>query len=258
MCRLLGIYGEVDDWQTVVLEFGKLAEHGDVPPSSRSPGHKDGWGMARSSEDRNAMVEVIRRMGSAHEAPEYGNSLMAIGRQPRVFLCHLRKASPGIPVTIANVHPFFSSGWALIHNGTIHNPADLPASPTFKPASDGSDTERLLAYLTGVLLRIDSKEARSDALADALQQLNISYTGINCILSDGSELYAIRDYQEMGDYLSLYHYCLPKGVIVCSEPLHVQGLDRCRWRPLENRSLIRIHDAPPKIETRNYQRPRKV
>ena len=256
MCRLLGIYGEVGGWRTVALEFGKLAEYGNVPPGAGAPGHKDGWGMARSSEDGTAMVEVIRRIGSAHGAPEYVDALTAIGRRPRVFLCHLRKASPGVPVTIANVHPFFSSGWALIHNGTIYNPAALPTNPAFNPASDGSDSERLLACLTGVLLGAEGGGARGDALADALEQLDIRYTGINCIFSDGGELFAVRDYKTTGDYLSLHYCVLPKGAIVCSEPLRVAGLEGARWRPLENRSILRIHGAPPKVEIRNYAGPR--
>ena len=32
MCRLLGIYGQVDFWQEIVLGFRRQAEFGNIPP----------------------------------------------------------------------------------------------------------------------------------------------------------------------------------------------------------------------------------
>ena len=49
MCRLLGVYGKVDYMTDLLMAFRELADHGRIPPvEGLLPGHKDGWGMARS------------------------------------------------------------------------------------------------------------------------------------------------------------------------------------------------------------------
>ncbi len=121
MCRLLGIYGRIDFWQEIVMEFRKQAEFGDIPPvAGMEPGHKDGWGMAGSSVDKTAMIPVFRQLDSALDSTEFQQAVNSWDGVPDIFLGHLRKASEDIPVTLANVHPFFHDGWAFIHNGTVY------------------------------------------------------------------------------------------------------------------------------------------
>ena len=120
MCRLLGIYGQIDFWQDIVMEFRKQAEFGKIPPiENLKIGHKDGWGMATSNRDTTAMIEVKRQLGSAYESTTYREVVYSFKTTPRVFLCHLRQASENIPIALSNVHPFFVNEWAFIHNGTI-------------------------------------------------------------------------------------------------------------------------------------------
>jgi predicted glutamine amidotransferase len=253
MCRLLGIYGEVNGWSEVALEFRKLAEDGMVPPICAEPGHRDGWGMAAANDDRTSMRVVERRMGSANESALYENTVHGFGAQPYIFICHIRKASPGIPVTIGNVHPFASGGWAFVHNGTIHDYARLPVDPAFHLTSDGSDSECFFSYLMGKMKAAASGSDRVKLLGEAMASLDIDYTSLNCILSNGSELYAIRDYMKFGEYLSLFYYPLPKGVVVCSEPLAVDGLQKSRWQAVPNQSILRVHGAPPVCELSGYR-----
>ena len=126
MCRLFGIYGKVDFWKDIVFEFRKQAEIGKIPPiEDLTPGHKDGWGMAGSNDQKTAMVEIIRQLGSAYESKKFREVVYSIRNPSHIFLCHLRKASPNIPTSLANVHPFITDGWAFIHNGTIYQAESL-------------------------------------------------------------------------------------------------------------------------------------
>lgn len=241
----------MDGWQNVALAFGKLADSGMVPPVAIEPGHKDGWGMAMSDQEQTAMLEIKRQMGSAREASFYRDAIRATGYQPHIFLCHLRKASPGIPVTPANAHPFIKNPWAFIHNGTIYDPETLPRDRSFQLTSDGSDSEYFFCYLLSALSAV-SENCRLNALCSAMASLKISYTGANCMLSNGSELFAIRDYMRFGEYLSLYYCPLPKGVVICSEPLELDGLNRDKWHLLPNKSILRVCGTPPAIELSGY------
>ena len=113
MCRLLGIYGQVDFFKEWVIEFQNLSQYGQIPPTPDTPaGHHDGWGMARSNPEKTGMIPVDRQLGSAFQSQGFKAALNSIAHPPHIFLCHLRKASPEVAVTLANTHPFFARGWA--------------------------------------------------------------------------------------------------------------------------------------------------
>ena len=179
MCRLLGIYGKVKDWHDIALSFSKQAETGHVPePEKNNPGHKDGWGMAISNDRQTAMVPLIRQLGSAYEAPGYREALQTLPGQPAVFLCHLRKASDTVPITLSNAHPFSHNGWTLIHNGTIFKAASLPRSKDFVLTSDDSDSEHLFQYLLTEINNRRPNQSISRAITDAVSAMSLDYTAI--------------------------------------------------------------------------------
>lgn len=252
MCRLLGIYGILDGWQKIALEFSKLAEFGMVPPIAVDPGHKDGWGLAGSKDDRSSMLEIRRQLGSAHGSSDYRDTIRSLTNPPHVLLGHIRKASPGIPVTMGNVHPFFRDPWAFIHNGTIYNPESFPLDPGFELVSDGSDSEHLFGFLLNTLANAKQEGNKLKNIGSALSALQSNHSSINCMLSNGSELIAVRDFQRFGQYLTLYYCLLPNGAIICSEPLESPELDRGKWKLLPNHSILRISGSPPRIELCDY------
>ena len=249
MCRLLGIYGQVDFWQEIALEFRKQADFGNIPPiGGMEPGHKDGWGMAASNKDKTAMVSVIRRLGSASESLRYRQTVTSIDEAPDVFLGHLRKASDDIPVTLANAHPFFHDGWAFIHNGTVYDAESLPRDGSLVPISDESDTEYLFHYLLTAIMTIPSKKRIGETLAQAVSSLTVDYTAVNSMLSNGKDLYVISAYKKWEDYYTLHCYSLPAGVIISSQPIESSRLDPAGWKRLDNNLLLRIHGTPPRID----------
>ena len=249
MCRLLGIYGQTDIWREIALAFSKQAVSGHVPPGeAQQPGHKDGWGITMTNRDKTAMTPVMRQLGSAHEASCYRDAIYATPGTPDILLCHLRKASDIIPITLANAHPFIHNGWAIIHNGTVFNAESLPRDPGYKTGSDGSDTEHFFHYL---LTKIENRPAGQPiarAIAESAASISTDYSALNCILSNGRELYAIRQYRQWGDYYTLYTYALPGSLIISSQPVDLPKLKPDNWKPLSNNLLLRIYDSPLKID----------
>ena len=248
MCRLLGIYGQTGIWREIAMAFSKQAQFGHIPPEeTQTPGHKDGWGITMTNQGRTAMIPVARQLGSAHDASCYRDVIDATPATPDIVLCHLRKASDIIPITLANAHPFIHNGWAIIHNGTVYHAESLPRDPRFKTTSDGSDTEHFFHYL---LTKIENtppgRMART--IADAVASINTDYSALNCILCNGRELYAVRQYKKWEDYYTLYTYALPGSVIISSQPVELPQLRPDNWKPLPNSQLIRIYGAPPKID----------
>ncbi len=248
MCRLLGIYGHTDIWREIALAFSKQAEFGNIPPEeTQTPGHKDGWGIAMTNQGRTAMIPVTRQLGSAHEASCYRDAIYATSAAPGIVLCHLRKASDTIPITLANVHPFVHNGWAIIHNGTVYNAESLPRDPRLEASSDGSDTEHFFHYL---LTKIENtppgRMART--IAEAVASINTDYSALNCIFSNGRELYAIRQYRKWDDYYTLFAYAFPGSLVLSSQPVELPQLEPDNWKPLPNNHMVRIYDNPPKID----------
>ena len=248
MCRLLGIYGQTTLWREIALAFSKQAVSGHVPPGeTQQPGHKDGWGITLTNRDKTAMIPVMRQLGSAHEASCYRDAIHATPATPDILLCHLRKASDIIPITLANAHPFIHNGWAIIHNGTVFNAESLLRDPGFETTSDGSDTEHFFHdLLTKMENTPPGRMART--IANAVASIDTDYSALNCILSNGREMYAIRQYRKWDDYYTLYTYRLPGSIVISSQPVELPQLRPDNWKLLSNNLLVRIYDTPLKID----------
>lgn len=248
MCRLLAIYGKVDFWKDVVFEFRKLAEFGQIPPiEDLPPGHKDGWGIARSNDNQTAMVEITRQSGSACESEKYRDILDSIKNPAHIFLCHLRKASPNVPISLANVHPFILNGWAFIHNGTLYQAESLRRDTAFVSVSDGSDSEHYFHYLLTRIFENRKNKNKLEIIADAVSSVAVDYTALNGILSNGNDLYVIRSCQTHEEYYTLFYYHLPDGVIISSEILEIESLNPNHWISMANHSFLAISGTPPRI-----------
>jgi hypothetical protein len=76
-------------------------------------GHDD----LQSSANRH--VPYIRQLGSAYQAPGLQQALDWLPDQPDIRFCHLRKASPTIPITLPNAHPFTHNRWVLLANNSL-------------------------------------------------------------------------------------------------------------------------------------------
>jgi len=85
-------------------------------------------------------------------------------------------------------------------------------------------------------------------IANALASIDTDYSALNCILSNGRELYAIRQYRKWDDYYTLYTYRLPGSIVISSQPVELPQLKPDNWKLLSNNLLVRIYDTPLKID----------
>ena len=245
MCRLLSTYGNPENWKQILYEFQKQANTGNIPPvEGLEPGHKDGWGMAKSNIGKSSMEVIGKFLGSAIDAEEYGNIIKSIDTPPSIFMFHLRKASPGIQISLSNAHPFQQKKWIFSHNGTIYNANELLDTQKYKMTSDESDSEYYFHYLLNEIEKEGSESSLADKLVKALKKITVQFTSLNCMLTNGSELYAVRYCSKHEEYYSLVYYETPEGIVISSEPIRVQGYDYESWKELPNRSIIRISGNP--------------
>jgi predicted glutamine amidotransferase len=245
MCRLLGIYGHTDIWREIAMAFSRQADSGHIPPGeNQTPGHKDGWGIAMLNQSNTAMMPVIRQLGAASETSSFREALSTAAATPSILMCHLRKASDIIPITLSNAHPFCHNGWAIIHNGTVFNSESLPRDPELKPSSDGSDTEHFFHYLLTKIGNRPADQTTGQAIANAAASISTEYSALNCILSNGRQLYALRQYKQWDEYYTLYTYELPGAVLISSQPVELPQLKPDNWNLLANNLLLKIHDTP--------------
>ncbi len=249
MCRLLGIYGQTDIWRDIAMAFSQQAEFGHIPPGeNQEPGHKDGWGITIANHNKTAMIPVARQLGSAHEASCYREAVYATPGNPDVLLCHLRKASDIIPITLSNTHPFHHNGWALTHNGTIFKAESLPRDPSLTLTSDGSDTEHFFHYLLTKIMNRPQSQTIGRTMAMVVATINADYSALNVMLSNGWELYVIRRYKQWKTYYTMYYCTLPGSVIFCSQPIESPHVKPDSWKELPNDRLLRIYDTPFRMD----------
>ena len=201
-----------------------------------------------ANSEQTGMTPAIRQLGAAHQASRYPDAINATTATHGILLCHLRKASDIIPITLSNAHPFIHNGWAIIHNGTVFNAESLPRDPGYKTTSDGSDSEHFFHYLLTKIDHTPPGQTMARTLAKAVAAINTDYSALNCLLSNGRELYAIRQIRQWDDYYTLYTYTLPGAIVISSQPVELPQLKPDNWKLLPNNLLLRIYDAPLKIE----------
>jgi predicted glutamine amidotransferase len=253
MCRLLGLIGQISFWQKVLLSFQELAETGQIPPIPNiPPGHKDGWGMACSSMNESEMKLIGKYQGSAMESPIYRKNVQSYSKQPNIFICHLRKASPGIPLSLSNSQPFFYKGWAFIHNGTVYDAHKFTYNREMERTSDNSDSEYLFYHLmTNIFLKSTSTTVK-ESLIRSISKISLKFSSVNNMISDGRNLYAIRFSKEHEEYYNLFYCELETGVIISSEPIQLQELRDKKWYEMPNRSIFSISSDPLKTELNSF------
>lgn len=112
MCRLLAyVAGREQSLQDTV---GKSAL-ADFRSLARI--HGDGWGVAWTSADEPPRIAMRHSITSAATDPAFASSAKEVCA--RAAFLHLRWASGGLGVNLANTHPFLADGWAFAHNGFI-------------------------------------------------------------------------------------------------------------------------------------------
>ncbi len=224
MCRMVGIISQ--GAYPVGYELAEapysllwLSGNGWQPYTGKRGPHPDGWGLAW----REGGMRVEKGGKPAASDPLFTQRAQEI--ETDLLLAHIRLASVKDTISDANCHPFQEGDLLLAHNGSIEIDGEHPV-----------DSARLLAFLAG------HWDRTVDGLVEVIRELRaFPHTSLSFLLSDGRDLYALRQVDPKPRYLeyyTLYRKGGPGKVVVASEPL-----DEGPWQPLENGTLLLTRGA---------------
>lgn len=172
------------------------------------PLNGDGFGVCWYAPDLSPEPAVFRSF-----TPAWSNrnliDLARVTRSPCV-LAHVRAATPGLPVSELDCHPFTSGKYAMMHNGDLAHFRELRrqvlgrlSDRAFSVVHGGTDSEHIFATVLDKLWdsrSTDPLEAMAKALEQSVIELtelsrNYSAEGfsyLNLALSDGERSIALR------------------------------------------------------------------
>ena len=212
--------------------------------------HGHGWGIGWI-DDRGG-VDVRKEPTQASRSAGFASAVA--DTYTDTALLHLRQASPGMPLTLANTHPFLADGLAFAHNGyawpaetldTLVAEADGPS-----PMGD-TDSER---YCSVVRARIHEVGAPAALRAAALRITERArMTALNALLLTPESLLAVAwwhaptireqpDGETERDY-RLWYRVGPDRVVVASAgipPTQDGTASDAGWQELPDRSVLEV------------------
>lgn len=186
MCRL---FGYVARRPTSVIEA--LGREDFDAFTSLTAVHGDGWGMAWLDPDTPA-IRSVTSADSAVRDPSY--SELAEQRLSRAGIVHLRWATPGLPVSPENTHPFVDDGYAFAHNGHVAPVQRLEGMldrDTRSMLRGDTDSER---YFRFVLQCIAETGDDTEGLEQALGVLTSEFpdASLNALLMTRTRMYGVH------------------------------------------------------------------
>lgn len=224
MCRILAVKNfDLKLHKNIVETFTELAETGHTLPEDK-PGHTDGWGIGYY-DGKDAVVFKSGKSITA-EKDIFQRKINEI-KKSSVLIVHLRKSAWPETNSAKNSHPFKKNNIIFAHNGTIRD--YLKIKKTKAPALD---SEVYFEYIMSFY-----KDDVGEALEMASANLKKSkHSSLTCVISDGKNLYAFREYAKSPDYYTLFLASLRDSKIICSEKI----VKTLRWKILRKEKICII------------------
>ncbi|WP_188111362.1 class II glutamine amidotransferase [Nocardioides antri] len=243
MCRLLGF---VARRPTSVLEV--LGQEDFDAFTALTAVHGDGWGMAWLDADSPTIRSVTSAESAIHD-PAYAE--LAAQRLGRAGILHLRWATPGLPVSPENTHPFVEGGYAFAHNGhvaPVHKLEEMLSREARAALRGDTDSER---YFRFVLQCIAERGDDTAGLSHALGVLTSEFpdASLNALLMTPTQMYGVHinsqasapvtglrklfrsedeiPFRHTDDYFAMdYRITLDAAHVISS------GIDQAGWTPV--------------------------
>jgi len=187
MCRLLGVVSQeptplAELWAEDLEPFLNLACE-----------HKDGWGVA--FRDETGAIGMVKGHDQADDS-DLLRGLLKTCVSDMAFL-HIRMASPNLPVTTANAHPFGDPRAAFAHNGEIRPISALEQliSPGLLATAEGdTDSER---FYLAIREQLDQGTSPAEAIASVTRSIRASaemVISLNSLMLTPAGLYAYAEH----------------------------------------------------------------
>lgn len=252
MCRLLGV---------VSRDHSSLLEM--VPEelplfTALSEKHKDGWGVAwypAEQVEGDVRPTVRKGIDTARASNEYGGACAEADGE--IVIAHLRRASEGLGLSLANTHPFVEGEVAFAHNGQFDMPEGLRAwvlEQGGRPAEGTTDSELYFSLITLHAREMGWARAIQQAARDLtvrIPELDGRYPeGLNCLLLTPTALiaYAQSDPAQLfpestWDTYDLRYLAEDRRVIVSST-----GYPQDGFATVEHGQAIVVHRGSLEVE----------
>ncbi len=239
MCRLLGFSSSSPVIiEPYLLHMRRFSHEGNAikPPKPNinylrdgAFPHPDGWGLV-CLDRRGQLIAPIKSDRSASIDPELEefHSLSS-----SLWIGHVRRASPGIPITPDHAHPFEREGIALAHNGSF-------SGSIYEKAKKYEESDsHLFLKLLAEYWQPRTLETLADMLCALLEDDSLvgKFDAANLLITEGKTLYGLRWCNIREDYFTLYFRQKPDRVELASQPFFG---DSKEWHPLQNRELIAL------------------
>lgn len=201
--------------------------------------HHDSWGLALSSGSTATLTKKAETAALSSSFQQTINS-----EQSQGGLLHFRWASPGLPVTDTNAHPFTFEDIAFIHNGAL-SPYDAVKSlvaPKFASLQKGdTDSEQFFLYL---LTEID-KSGFVEGVKNSIKNIkaNFKYSSINSMIINADYLIVTSEHDPINKpswadeiYYELRYRLDDSGIAVASS-----GWDQEGWTLMKNHQMLIVN-----------------
>lgn len=155
--------------------------------------HADGWGSAWVAGRHPD--ETIQRVRDTVLTPDYAPIVQATDQSTaRARILHLRLASPGIPIAIANNQPFIADGIAFAHNGGVFPVSALRPliSPAVLRSVEGDTDSELYFALIRQNIGLGNPIVEAVRLAVAQLRQHFPTASLNALLLTKDELIAVH------------------------------------------------------------------
>ncbi len=272
MCRFVFYMGPEIRMASLVTE----PVHSIVVQSYHSeerdePLNGDGFGVAWYPADAGECPAVFKSI-----SPAWSNqNLRHLSRviRSRCILAHVRAATPGLPVSEINCHPFLRGDFAFMHNGGI-NEFGAVNRPLRRALSDASyagimgttDSEAIFAIFFDQYSSIETEhgvEKMATALEAAIETIEALLSStrhsagcdLNLVVSDGrvavASRYSSKNRKPNSLYLHAGHSyrcdrgeaklspCAEPTILIASEPLTRDA----SWQAIEANRLVTIDES---------------
>ena len=236
---MLASYGTIGNADNTLRAFRDLAEEG-MAPVGESLGHKDGWGIVCYA--KGMPKELGRQPSNAMADDLYVNALdEAVRLRPSILIAHLRKASPGIEISLENTQPLQNGSWSFAHNGTIwshsfrlggHSDSIIFFEKLLENVQRRSDSDTLTQRILEAVAQLRK------AILDNPDSKGRTYTSITFILSDGNSMWVLRDCNDDRDkdYYTMHYLHSENYILFCQQKI-IPG----KWESIENKTMAIVN-----------------
>lgn len=240
MCRFLIYQGEPILLEHLLFHKGhSISRQAYEARERRSPLNLDGFGVGWYDRRIEAEPSVFREMLPI----EHSENLRQVSRKLRVrrLFAHVRDASPQLPISLLNTHPFQFGAFMFMHNGRLqdfaarkHAMAGQIKPEYFARLRGSTDSEYIFYLLLSELDPLGNPDYSAEWLAGAFSRVlgwlfpeptpaGQKASTVNAALTDGRTLVVSRFSSRAGHRPPSLYYALAQKIGLERDRLAIRG-----------------------------------